>query len=69
VSAHKGKDFRGVFDVISKPETITKNAQIISQLGGYKFLETILQVRVPLPDGLPRDFKIGKSKKLKSERV
>jgi NADPH:quinone reductase-like Zn-dependent oxidoreductase len=64
VSTLKGKDFAGVFDAVSKPDSLTMNVQIITRLGGPKLLQTVRSPRMPSPEGIPSDITVGKGKKL-----
>jgi NADPH:quinone reductase-like Zn-dependent oxidoreductase len=56
-TALKGVDFGGVFCAIINPDVIIKCAQIASELGGNKFVSTVLPTTMPLQDGLPSDVK------------
>jgi NADPH:quinone reductase-like Zn-dependent oxidoreductase len=62
VSGLKGKEIAGALNAISSEDTLKKDRQIMSQLGGNKFLSTVLPPHVIVPDVLPRDVKIGRGK-------
>lgn len=58
VEALKGKEVAGAFAAMAQaPETVIKSAQIVSRLGGRKFLATTYFTGMPLPEGLPEDVK------------
>lgn len=54
-----GKESAGLFSANLDPETITKCAKIADQLGGNKFVSSVVPPGMPLPEGLPSDVKIG----------
>jgi NADPH:quinone reductase-like Zn-dependent oxidoreductase len=66
VSALKGEEFGGAYCAIIDAEVIKQCGQIASELGGHKFVATVLPSAMPLQDGLPSDVKTsnGKLKKL-----
>lgn len=66
ISALKGKEFGGAFDAISKPPTIAACAKVITALGGYKYLESVLPNRIPRPEDLAEDIQFGKGKLLRT---
>ena len=55
--ALKDMDFGGAFCAIISSDVIKQCAQVVSQLGGNKFVSTVLPTGVPLQDGLPSDVK------------
>ena len=63
-SALKGTEFGGALDAVSKPDSLQKCGDIITQLGGYQFLESILPARFPRPETLPEHIKFGQGKRL-----
>ena len=62
-SALKGREFGGILDAVSKPDTLQKCGDIITQLGGYQFLQSILPARFPRPETLPEHIKFGQGKR------
>jgi D-arabinose 1-dehydrogenase-like Zn-dependent alcohol dehydrogenase len=66
VAALSGKEFGGAFDAISKLDTLEKCGRIITQLGGYKYLKSVLPGRMPRPEDLPEDIQFGKGKDIAS---
>ena len=56
-TALKGVDFGGAFCAILQPDVIKQCGQIASELGGNKFVSTVLPTTMPLQDGLPSDVK------------
>ena len=56
-TALKGVEFGGAFCAILNPVVIKQCAQIASELGGHKFVSTVLPNTMPLQDGLPSDVK------------
>lgn len=57
MTALKGLDFGGAFCAILNPDAIKQCAQVASELGGHKFVSTVLPPAMPLQDGLPSDVK------------
>ena len=68
VTALKGKEFGGTLDAVSKPDTLQKCGDIITQLGGYQYLESVLPARFPRPEALPENIKFGQGKRFESRR-
>ena len=57
VAALTGQEFGGAFCAIMSADVIKQCAQIASQLGGNKFVATVLPTTMPLRDDLPSDVK------------
>ena len=62
VNALKGMEFGGAYCAIINAEVIKQCGQIASELGGHKFVATVLPPTIPLQDGLPSDVKTSNGK-------
>jgi NADPH:quinone reductase-like Zn-dependent oxidoreductase len=66
IAALKGEEFGGVYCAIINAEVIKHCGQIASELGGHKFVATVLSPAMPLQEGLPSDMKTNNGKLTKS---
>jgi NADPH:quinone reductase-like Zn-dependent oxidoreductase len=55
------KDFGGAFVSAMDPATVVKIAKLADQLGGHKFVSTVIPLRLPVPDGIPDGVKVSRS--------
>ena len=61
VEALKGEgEFGGALDGVSKPESLKACGEVIKELGGNQFLESVLPARFERPEGLDEGIKFGK---------
>lgn len=58
----KHLDFAGAYCAVLAPESITQCAQIAIKLDGKKFVQTVVGLERPFPDGLPDGVEYSKGK-------